>query len=66
MSPRVIAVLSFVAAALFALAGVFSFVGGSTGTGWLYLVVAALFAVAGFLRGRGIAGRRPGGRSRRP
>lgn len=64
MSKRTVTVLSFAAAALFAIAGVLALVGGSTGTGALNLVAAALFLVAGIVRmrgGRGGSGPRGGG-----
>jgi len=59
MTNRTVMILSFAASALFALAGVISIVGGSTGTGALNLVAAALFALVGLIRLRG--GRRGGG-----
>ncbi|QLD12301.1 hypothetical protein [Microbacterium oleivorans] len=62
MTNRTVMILSFVAAALFAVAGIFSLVGGSAGTGALYIVAGALFAVVGLIRLRG--GGPGGGRGR--
>lgn len=56
MSKRTVMILSFIAAALFAVAGALALAGGSTGTGALNLVAAALFAVVGVVRLRGGGG----------